>query len=375
MQHFVDRFLEGYGWQGGWHRPPFQLAALYVDQFPGDDLARERSQRFGVPLMPSIEEALTLGGSKLAVDGVLIIGEHGNYPKNEKGQTLYPRHKFFKQVTKVFEASGRSVPVFQDKHLSTNWSECVEQVAESKRLGFTYMAGSSLPVTWRIPSVDIPFGTELRESVCVSYGGVDSYDIHGLETAQCMSERRSGGEVGVKSIHAVRGARIFDLLEGREATQRLLIAALARSFSIKPPNGLTHWTPSIPWLRKNSDGAFAYFVEHRDGFRTTLFVLNGVVQDFNYAGLAKDGRVFSCQMHLPMPTHLSTIASFFSPLVHHVEEMILTGKAAYPVERTQLTSGMTLWAVESLHRGGVALETPGLEVTYQARPDSTYWRA
>lgn len=38
----------------------------------------------------SIAEALCLGGDKLAVDGVLLIGEHGTYPKNEAGMTLYP---------------------------------------------------------------------------------------------------------------------------------------------------------------------------------------------------------------------------------------------------------------------------------------------
>src|SRR5947209_13919698 len=37
-QHFIDRFLEGYGWQGRHHYPPFELAALYVDQFNEGDL-------------------------------------------------------------------------------------------------------------------------------------------------------------------------------------------------------------------------------------------------------------------------------------------------------------------------------------------------
>src|SRR5215213_4140254 len=88
-QHFVDRFLEGYGWQGQHHVPKVKLVSLYVDQFPDDDLARERAGRFregGLRIYPTVEEALTLGGSKLAVDGVLVIAEHGKYPKNEKGQ-------------------------------------------------------------------------------------------------------------------------------------------------------------------------------------------------------------------------------------------------------------------------------------------------
>jgi hypothetical protein len=218
-QQFIDRFLEGYGWQGRHHHPPFELAALYVDQFPEGDLSRDRAHRHRVKIYPTIPEALTLGRSKLAVDGVLIIGEHGKYPRNAKGQTLYPRYKFFKEVVKIFETSGSSVPVFNDKHLSTDWKEAVEMVADSKRLGFAFLAGSSLPVTWRIPSIEIPLGTLLEESVCVCYGGVDSYDFHGLETAQCMSERRAGGEVGVASVHAAKGEKAVTPAKRRPATQ------------------------------------------------------------------------------------------------------------------------------------------------------------
>ena len=375
-QQFIDRFLEGYGWQGRHHHPPFELAALYVDQFPEGDLSRDRAQRHRVKIYPTIPEALTLGRSKLAVDGVLIIGEHGKYPRNAKGQTLYPRYKFFKEVVKIFETSGRSVPVFNDKHLSTDWKEAVEMVADSKRLGFAFLAGSSLPVTWRIPSIEIPLGTLLEESVCVCYGGVDSYDFHGLETAQCMSERRAGGEVGVASVHAAKGEKVWPILAGREQTQRLLFAALARSHTCKAPAGYTMPVPSLDWIRQSSPNAVAYFIEHRDGFHTTLFVLNGLVLDFTYAGRMKaTNEIISCQMHLPMPPRVSTTADFFNPLINNIEQTILRRKAAYPVERTLLTTGMTLFAVESLYRGQIPLQTPELKVAYHPSATSNFWRA
>jgi hypothetical protein len=374
-QHFVDRFLEGYGWQGRHHRPPFEVS-LYVDQFPEGDLARDRARRHGVTIYPTIAEALTRGGSKLAVDGVLIIGEHGKYPSNEKGQRLYPRYKFFKQVVKVFEASGRAVPVFNDKHLSTDWKEAQEMVGDSKRLGFAFLAGSSLPVTWRIPPTEMPLGAALEESVCACYGGVDSYDFHGLETAQCMSERRAGGETGVRQIHAARGGKAWDLLAQRAQTKQLLFAALARSFSIRAPAGYTYPTFSLDWFRESCPDAVAYFVEHRDGFRTTMLLLNGLVQDFTYAGrLRGSGKIISCQMHLPMPNRLSSTADFFNPLANHIEHMILTGAAPYPVERTLLTTGMTLFAVESLFRGQVPVETAELKVAYPAPGASLFWRS
>ena len=204
-QHIVDRFLEGYGWQGRHHTPEVQIASMYVDQTDERDLSQDRSERFGVPVYPTIAEALTLGGETLAVDGVLIIGEHGQYERNEKGQHLYPRYQFFMETVGVFRDSGRAVPVFNDKHLSYDWNQAVEMVDISRELGFAFMAGSSLPVTWRLPALEFPLGVEMREALCACYGGVDSYDFHGLETAQCMVERRGDGEVGVQSLHALRG--------------------------------------------------------------------------------------------------------------------------------------------------------------------------
>ena len=374
-QHFVDRFLEGYGWQGKHHRPTFDLAALYVDQIPDGDLSRDRARRHKTKLYPTVEAALTLGGSKLAVDGVLIIAEHGLYPRTAQGQTLYPRNEFFQRTVKVFEASGRSVPVFNDKHLSTDWGECVAMVAAAQRLGFPFLAGSSLPVTWRIPSVEVPLGAPLRESVCVGYGGLDSYDIHGLETAQCMSERRAGGEAGVRSVQAVRGRAVWDKLDERPPTAKLFTAALCRSLTCKGPPGYPCSPPNSAWLREHYKNPTAYFFEHLDGFQTSLFLLNGLVSDFNYAGRLAGGDILSCQMYLPMPPAYTTLADFFNPLVNHIEQMLHDHAAPYPVKRTLLTSGMTLFALESLYRGQVRLETPELKVAYQASTRSTYWRA
>jgi hypothetical protein len=374
-QHFIDRLLEGYGWQGRHHRPPMELAGLYVDQFPEGDLTPDRARRHGVKVFPTIEETLTLGRSNLAVDGVLIIAEHGRYPRTEKGQTLYPRYQFFERSVKVFESSGRSVPVFNDKHLSTDWKECVAMVEASKRLGFPFFAGSSLPVTWRIPAVEVPLGAPLVESVCVCYGGVDSYDIHGLETAQCMSERRMGGETGVKSMQAVRGPKVWEILAERESTRQLFFAALARSFTCRGNDRYSCVPPDFDWLKQNIRNPIGYFHQHLDGFRTAMFLMNGLVSDFNYAGLERGGRVHSCQMYLPMPPAHSTLADFFSPLMNHIEWMVLNHAAPYPAERTLLTSGMTLFAVESLHRGGVELSTPELKVAYPAPAHSCFWRA
>ncbi len=372
-QHFLDRHALGYVWDGNWQQPQVDLAGLYVAQFPDGDLARSRAKKYNIPLFPTIADALTLGTGRLAVDGIVIIGEHGDYPRNEKGQTLYPRYEFFQEAIKVFESSGRSVPVFNDKHLSTDWQKCAAMVADSKRLGFPFFAGSSLPVTRRLPAIDMPWGAPLVESVCAGYGGVDSYDFHGLETAQCMSERRRGGEVGIRNVQALRGAKMWEHAAGLEKTRRLLVAALTRSHNLPVEDGYPAAPVTFEWARRVFPDAFAYFIEHRDGFRTTLFMLP--IQDFNYAGLdGETGAITSCQMYLPMPGQSATTADFFNPLVHHIERMVLENRAPYPVERTLLTSGMTLAAVESLHQSGAVIETPGMEVRYTAPKESLFWK-
>ena len=373
-QHFLDRHIRGYAWHNGWQQPRIDLASVYIDQLPDGDLSQQRIKKHRLHSFPTIEEALTLGGEKLAVDGVVIIGEHGDYPRNEKGQKRYPRYEWFKKVVKVFEESGRSVPVFNDKHLSTRWDECVEMVADSRRLEFPFLAGSSLPVTRRMPESEMPYGAELQESVCVAYGGVDSYDIHALETAQCMSERRGGGECGVRSIQALKDENFYRRLQSDDCriTRELITAALCRSHNLPVTDGFPTAEISWDWMRSALPQVTAYLIEHRDGLRTTM-LLTGI-RDFNYAGRLGDGTTISCQMYLPMPGHGSTTADFFNPLVRHVETMMLDRKAPYPVERTLLTSGMVIGGVNSLFANEVALPTPHLDVSYSAPSKSLYWQ-
>lgn len=353
------------------------LVSLYVDQTPADDLSRERAQRFpAMKIYPTIAEALTLGGSKLAVDGVVIVGEHGDYPKTPKGQVQYPRYRFFQETVKVFRDSGRSVPVFNDKHLSWNWTWAKEMYDTARSMGFPFLAGSSLPVTWRIPSVEMPTGAKVKEALTICYGGVDSYDFHGLETTQCMVERRKGGETGVVWLQAYRGDRFWDALRQGVWSKRLFDAALCRSHTLTPARpGFNDSFPSLEEMRQLVKDPVAYQYQHADGALATMILLSGLVRDFNFAATI-DGRAqpFSTQMYLSMPDGRTTLANFFSPLVNNAEKMFLTGKAPYPIERTLLTTGLTAAGVDSLFAGGTRLETPHLAISYQPSHESTFWR-
>jgi hypothetical protein len=376
-QHIVDRFLEGYGWNGTHHHPAMDLISIYIDQIRDDDVSKTRLQEFpSMKLYPTIAEALTLGGSTLAVDGVLLIGEHGRYPRNEKGQTKYPRYEFFKEIVKIFETSGRSVPVFNDKHLSWNWEWAKEMYDTARRMEFALMAGSSLPVTWRTPQLEMPLGSSIREAVCVCYGGVDSYDFHGLETLQCMVERRKGGETGVRWLQAYRGDAVWKAHQEGVWSRDLVEAALCRSHTLKPARpGFNHIFPAVDDIRSLVRAPVAYTFEHHDGLKCTMLLMGGLVEDFNFAARVDGQRaIFSTQMYLPMPPARTSLANFFSPLVNNVEQMFLTGKETYPPERTLLTTGLTAAGVESLFRQQTRYDTPHLAIRYQPAKTSTFWK-
>jgi hypothetical protein len=376
-QHVVDRYLEGYGWNGTHHHPEMDLIALYVDQVPPDDLSRDRAARFpAMKIYPTIAEALTCGTGKLAVDGVVVVGEHGDYPKTPKGQVQYPRYRFFEEIVAVFRASGRSVPMFNDKHLSWNWEWAKKMYDTSKEMGFAYMAGSSLPVTWRIPSVEFPDGARVSEALCICYGGVDSYDFHGLETIQGMVERRKGGETGVKWLQAYRGDKFWDAARDNVWPRELMNAALCRSHTLTPARaGFNDIFPTLDEMSKLVRDPVAYRYEHNDGLKCTMMLMSGLVKDFNFAAtLEGASKPFSTQMYLPMPDGRTTLADFFNPLSNNMEKMFLTGKPTIPIERTLLTTGLTAAGVDSLYAGQVRVETPHLAIRYQAAKESTFWR-
>jgi hypothetical protein len=376
-QHIVDRFLDGYGYEGTYHHPPFDLVSLYVDQVGADDLSKERAQRHpSMTIYPSIEGALTMGTGKLAVDGVIFVGEHGTYPKTEKGQVQYPRYQFFKQIVDVYQKSGRSVPLFNDKHLSWKWEWAKEMYDTSREMKFGFMAGSSLPVTWRIPRFELPMGTKVREAVCVCYGGVDSYDFHGLESIQGLVERRHGGETGVKWLQAYRGDSFWKALNDGVWSRDLMQAALCRSHTITPAReGFNDMMPTVDQMKQLAKDPVAYTYEHHDGLRCTMMLMTGMLRDFNVAmRLDNPSRVVSTQLYLPMPDGRTTLASFFSPLAWNMEKLYETGKSPIPIERTLLTTGLTASGVDSLHAGGTRLETPHLAIGYKAEKESTFER-
>jgi hypothetical protein len=375
--HMAERFLVGYPFKGRWHHPGLEVVSAYVDQTPADDLSRGRAKEFGFTIYPTIAQALRCGGDKMAVDAVLVVGEHGNYPVNALGQKQYPRYEFFQRVVQVFREDKRTVPLFNDKHLSWNWEWAKAMVDTSRTMGFPMLAGSSLPVTWRMPSIEMPYAAEVEEVLCVAFGAVDIYDFHALETIQCMAERRRGGETGVVAMHALRGESVWKATSAGSWhaggwDPRLFEACLARSQTLAQPATYSDRYPTDVQIREFVKTPVAYRFEYADGLKATMLQLNGLVEDFTFAARLK-GQAEPLSTLFYLPPNPNVVYS--AALMSKAEAMFLGGKPAYPIERTLLTSGLVAAGLESLAKGQVRIETPHLAVNYQAPRKSTFWQS
>jgi len=373
--HMAERFLHGYPLEGRWHRPPLEVVSAYVDQRPSGDLSQRRSDEFGFKIYSTVAEALRCGSGKLAVDAVLLIGEHGNYPTNAIGQKQYPRYELYSQIVKVFKEDGRTTPIFNDKHLSWNFAWAKEMVETARTMSFPLLAGSSLPVTWRMPAIDMPHGAEVEEVLGIAHGPVDIYDFHALEMIQCMAERRKGGETGVVRMHALRGDAVWDALAAGSwsaggCSPRLFEACLARSQTLAQDDVSSHRFPTLDQMKQWTKQPVCYRFEYADGLRATMLQLNGLVKDFTFAAQVRGQREpLSTLFYLPDNPNVVYSAALMSK----AEEMFTTGTAPYPVQRTLLTSGLVAAALQSL-ADNKELQTPHLDVNYQAPRESQYWQ-
>lgn len=352
------RILDGYYPNGIRREPRTRIVSMYTDQVPPDDMSRGFAHRNRYKIFPTIEEALTMGGDRLAVDAVLLIGEHGDYPTNDRGQKLYPRHRLLAEIVKVFRKTGRSVPVFNDKHLSYSWKKAKEMYDWSRELDFPFMAGSSIPVTVRTPELEIRQGASIPRAVQIGYGPLDAYGFHTLEAMQCMVERRAGGETGVASVELIEGDAVWRWRDGPGRwSQPLLQAALARNPHL--PAGKMEDLAKAPAL---------FMVEYRDGLQAVAYMLNGYVYRWDFAAEVDSEIVSTHFGEVPETRDLP----HFDGLTHCIEELFVTKKPVYPVERTLLTTGVLAFAFDS-RAARKRVETPELSVRYRA-PDDTYFQ-
>jgi hypothetical protein len=171
---------------------------------------------------------------------------------------------------------------------------------------------------------------------------------------QCLMERRKGGETGVKSVQSVTGDEIWQAEKAGRWSKALFDAVVEHS---PPP-----YAGKAPRPKVMAKDAVFYLIEYRDGTKATIAMGTGFSHEFSCAvsinGIEKPFAVTFLGEENPPFRH-------FEHLLRAVEHMLHTGKPAYPVERTLLTTGILDAALHSLAEKNRRLETPQLAVAYE----------
>ena len=269
------------------------------------------------------------------------------------GNIQYPKRRLFEQIVKVFEDSGRVVPVFMDKHIADNWTDAKWIYDTARRLKVPLMAGSSLPVLWRYPAVDVARDAQLEQIVAVSYHTLTAYGFHALEMVQTLAERRKGGETGIKWVQTLEGEAVWEAGEKGVYDPKLLEAAMSRLRDLRRGKRTTREAAQNPSLM---------IIQYSDGLRASILTLNGAANEWSVAWRAKGGKTDSTLFW----TQEARPFMHFTYLLDGFEKMVQTGQPTWPAERTLMTSGALDALLTSKTYNGGRIETPHLNFSYRS---------
>jgi hypothetical protein len=351
----VDKLMDGYWWQGAHTPSRVDVVSVYLHQFETSVLGQKVCKAKNIPIYKTVGEAVKLGGAEMAVDGVVIIGEHGEYPTDLKGHWLLPRWWMYQQVIRVFEQSRRSVPVFNDKHFSYNWDDARWMFDKSRELNFPLSGGSSIPTYFRKPEIDLAVDTPIKNSIVVGGTADEGAIFHCVDVLQAFVERRTGGETGVKSVQSIRGPETWKWVE-RNPWAGKLLDSVARTFDLKPG------------VFQESAQANLCIVEYNDG--TNAAVISGRGVGWTYAGEI-DGQTeptIVSMLGWPGPYSQYHAANAHS---HWITEMMVTRKEPFNAERLLVSTGIvnhymdSNWENGRYSAVGRRIETPFMNMKYR----------
>ncbi len=361
--------------------PCTQIASLWVMQHPaGDppiphgfdlspnhreerfipifDISQAVALKYGVPIYDSIRGAITLGTSQLAVDAVLLIGEHGDFPTNAYGQKQYPRKELFDEVVAIFQQLGKVVPVFCDKHLSWNieWAQSMVHTAHER--GIPFFAGSNVPISGTRFELSLD-GEDIAETMGLFHGGGEVYGTHSIEFVQSLAEKRHGGESGITSIQAFEGDAVWEAHERGAWSRDLFDATLAAATTAQPGDYRYN-------CRRNAVTPVALVTEHADGHKQSHIMLDGHIDEFIAGAKLRSGE---CRASTANMGGLNDFVVNFAHLDREIQKFFMTSQPPIAIERVLLATMLVATFMHALKDApGQCVLTPHLAVPYRGLP-------
>jgi hypothetical protein len=359
----ITKLIDGYWWKGAHTPSRVEVVSTYIHQLGESGLGQKVCKAKGIPIFNTVRDALTLGGKELAVDGVVLVGEHGIYHSNLIGQTYYPRWWLYQQIIRVFEQSKRSVPVFNDKHLSTSWNEAKWMFDTSRELNFPLFGGSSIPFCYRKPEIDLEPDTPLRASIVAGGGREEGGIFHSIDVLQSFVERRKGGETGIESVQCIHGPETWKWTDRTPWAVKLLDEVRTR-FEFQPGH-----------FQKTARQPGVCIVEYRDGTKAAVYAIHDV--GWTYAGEIEGRKepMITSMLGWPGPYAQYHAANGFE---HWIIEMMLTRKEPVAAERLLLSTGIVAYNMESNWENGRysavgrRMEPPYLQIRYRTTRGSQF---
>lgn len=363
-QQLLDRFLMGYVRNGSFHKPDISEISAYLPPTNEGDFGM-RPEDFDLQTANTVEQ--TVEGA----DAIVIASRKPGATANDR----------LAEIALAHAPEGAACFIHGTLSGSLETGRALAKLAAARRIAL--LAGTPLSVTWRLPEFQLPKNTALSEALIVvqinppppqasspsqsgPQGTLAGAELNALESLLPIIEQRRGGEAGVRSVRRLEGEDVWRAGHRKLWSWPLLASALSRSHSPQGDPVLDGRTQDIVGLGrvpKLARHPQAWILDHSDGLRTSILVLDGVVGDFNAAVRAADGRTFSTQIFRgppPMEQH-------FSLLTAAMEEFFTTGKAPWPVERNLLIAGLLEAFRNPTTRSGKTLATPELNIPYLPR--------
>ena len=344
-QQLLDRFLIGYPRDGKFHQLAGVEVAAYLPPNNREANLERRANEFHLVLKPSADAALA------DADAVVIVPRGGGPLADD---TL---------LRTALERAPEGAACFVHGVLASSLEIARRQIQLAASRKISLLAGTPLAVTWRLPEIDLPLGTRLSEALIVVQGPALAAELNGLEGLLPLIERRKSGEAGVRRVRFLEGRNLWRAGDKKLWSWPLLAAAISRSDSphgdpVK--DGRTQDLVGLGLVPKLATEPCGWLLEHRDGLRSAILVLDGVVADFNFAVRARDGSIFSAQLFRPPPPG----EHHFSRLAAVLEDFFQTGKPPWPVQRNLLIAGLLETFGRPATRFAERVETPELAIAY-----------